>query len=134
MNNNSNSIPNNSIFGAHYIVICIFPIRIDDGTLAYKAKYDIFLDDGTEMNAETTKLISIVTDIISDNKLEVIADAAISLEHAFSNIANEVIVLDEEGEVIEELKLDNNIFDVKSDEKSDEKSEQISLSSKSLLH
>lgn len=109
------TIPNWTIFGAHAAGLTIYEVDIiadddEDGKTisGYQVAFDLFLDDGVDgvkQDDPEAKHITICTDILTDNLQEAAQLGASLVVEMFQTVADEVIVINKDGEPIDTLSL-----------------------------
>ena len=111
-------IPNWTIFGTHIVALEIHQFTDEDDTVVYQLALTIFLDDSTplETEREKQKVITIYTDKTGPNLGDLVHDAAVWAGQVFANIGDKVYVIDEEGEVSNEITLSTFLNSVESTE------------------
>jgi len=127
-------IENYSIFDTQVVGLTIIPIDETDpntGDQLYCSVMDIMLEYDEE-NLENKKHISIITNAMSSDINQLVVVSVNALSMLFANISNNVLVLDNDGNVCQQIDLNEFFSEQDTLELSD--NESISLTDKKYLH
>jgi hypothetical protein len=105
------TIPNWTQFGVMVAGVTLFRFDDEEKT-SYQAAFTLFLDDGEEVDEEKQRVITIITELISDDKIEL---ATIAFQHAsdlFTQVTSTVPIIDEDGKIFDSIDL-NDLEQVK---------------------
>lgn len=94
------TIPNWHQFGVMVAGIILFKYEDDDEQPRYQAGYTLFLDNGEEVNEDTQPVITIITELESDNYISLASLAYQKAVDLFYHVSSTFAVLDEDGELI----------------------------------
>lgn len=101
---NDDTIQSWSIFDPHYVTIQIFRTE-HNKIIQYNPAILFFLNDGITDIDDNDKAITICTNMIYYDRITAILNTLNSIKHIFTPIASLVLIFDEDGNVIEELDL-----------------------------
>ena len=107
------------MFGANSVALSLFEISGENSEILYQVAYDIDLDDGSGSESESPedeKHITIFTDIVDSDKISAIETALPGLVEAFAGVLNTVFVFDTQGDIIEEIDLDQVFSEIITDQ------------------
>jgi hypothetical protein len=132
------TIPNWSLFSTHVVGLSIIPVDTveDTSDSLYCAVLDLMLDSGDEIDEtepENRKHLSVITDTVSSDVYELIKICVPNLSMLFGNISNMVMVMDTDGNIAEEIDL-NEFFDELSEFQETDDQPEFVADSKPVLH
>ena len=100
------TIPNWTQFGVMVAGITLFR-HDDDEQTSYQAGFTLFLDNGEEVEEDRQQVITLITELVSDDQVLLATLAHARATELFYHASSTIAVIDEDGNVFESFDLED---------------------------